>query len=186
LIRLYNEKIATAMGVALIDGTALEGVGFVNPDTVGLPKEGDSSKGDLKIGRGASGTSSTEDAEKVAAWQAKAAEKGAAGACASAPAAAPLPESVPGSALTPEEVDGLGYMALKKRIRDFGESNAALAALIEEELAPGKSAGGKPALLKLYNEKIAPLLTGAAEIDGRDLKNVGFVNPDAVGLPKME
>ena len=43
----------------------------------------------------------------------------------------------------------------------------------------------QPALLKLYNEKIAPLLTDAAAIDGRELNNVGFVDPDAVGLPKM-
>ena len=35
----------------------------------------------------------------------------------------------------------------------------------------------------MYNEKIAPVV-GGSDIDGRKLHNVGFVDPDAVGLPK--
>ena len=83
--------------------------------------------------------------------------------------------------LTADEIDSLSYMALKKRMKECGAGDSALTAKIEAEMAPGKSAGGKPALIRLYNEVVVPAL-GAEPIDGRDLDNVEFVKVDAHGI----
>ena len=45
--------------------------------------------------------------------------------------------------MDPSEFETLGYIALKKRMKEFVAADADLLKVVEEEMQPGKSAGGK-------------------------------------------